>query len=534
MFCEGFSIPAARSEVKVSSMSNPNVPSNVFTPEEFGRPGPDAKPVDPQGQPRGEARMPIPHMSSFMGMTNWINRSYFANFDEALQHSRENAERMRSMDAVIDGCMKLLTYPISLLSSHLEPDDSEDEFQIQCASDAEANLCTMQNFLFIKRWLLDNGAFVGRSGCQVRWQWVTKRGKKVHMPTGFVPVHGDKIIFKWDGRVGILVAGQFPLPTEPSERGRVYYLTPEEREQFICHEVEPEDVSFYKPLSAGQIHGVGLRSKLYWLWALKQRVWAMGMDFLQWFSKGLTVFPFPGGNNDYATELRKWIEGQDGSTAWMLPVFNNVGVQPYDPVMRFDAGTSSPAFIQKLLTEYFDDLIKFVILGQTLTSGTAATGLGSGVAAAHQTTFDIKVKYHATALQETLSRDLVGPYYRANYPGVAPARWVFEIDDPNTQSMLENAQLLYQMGAALPEESLLDAAGIPEVKPDDTILTDIQGQQPAAMGGLPAGVPVEEGQPMQLSLRQFTSLCRMAENGNRRAQRVLLSRRFGVRGLTVR
>lgn len=509
-------------------MSNPN---SELSPEERGLPPADPKPVDPQGQPRGNAVYPVGHVSTFAGVTNWANRSYSYMYDEAMRHSRENAERMR-LDPVIDACLRLRTYPTALLTVHIDPDDDEDEYQVECAMKAQKLLTNLPGFLFAKRWLLDDGIFKGRSAVQMRWQWVHKRGRNWHLPTGWRMVDGDKLVFGWDERVGILVSSAVAPPTDrlgTSERGRVYYCTPEEREQLAVHEFEPEDKSFYQNQMAGAIHGTGMRGRLYWLWALKVRVWEMGMDFLQWFARGLMVYYFQSGNEEHYNQIKSFVENQDGSGSLFMPWLPGPAQAGYKPIERFEASTASPAFIQQLITQYFDDLFKLNILGQTLTSGTASTGLGSGVAQAHQSTFENFVKYDAIALGETFTRDILRPFYRVNFPGVPPARWVFEVDDPNVQQMIENAQVLYSMGAAIPEETLLEAAGLPQPKTGQTILTDIQPMQPAAVGGMPNGVPTTS--PMQLSLRQWATLTTAARNGDRRAAKILLSRKYAVKGL---
>ncbi len=509
--------------------------STDITPEERGLPEKDLPPVDPKGQPIGDAMFPVPHVSSFSGSANWSNRSYTYWFDEAMMHSRENAERMR-LDPVINACLQLRAYPTSLLTMRIEPDDDEDPVQVQFAMRAQKLLTNMPGFLFAKRWLLDDGIFKGRSGVQLRWQWVPKRDKAYHLPTGFRMIDGDKLVFAWDDRVGILVTSAYGAPIErlgTSERGRVYYASQAEREQLVVHEFEPEDRSFYRPQMAGAIHGTGLRGKLYWLWALKVRVWSMGMDFLQWFARGLTVYYFKSGNAEHYKEIRQWVEAQDGSHSLFMPWLPGPTDAGYKPIERFEASTASPAFIQQLITTYFDDLFKLNILGQTLTSGTAPTGLGSGVAQAHQSTFENFVKYDATALGETLTRDLLKPFYRVNFPGTACGRWVFDIDDPNVQQMIENAQALYEMGAAIAEEPLMEAGGLPLPKTGQTILTNIQPMQPAAVNPLPTGVPATEPGPMQLSMRQWSLVTQAARNGDRRAKRLLLSRRFRVLGLNA-
>jgi L-fucose mutarotase/ribose pyranase (RbsD/FucU family) len=509
-----------------------------FTPEEWGHPGDPAKPVVASGQPRGNAGFIIPHQSTFQGLANIGSRSYLSQFDQAMAHSRVNAELMR-LDPVIDACMRLRVIPTSLLTEHMEPDDDTDPFQVECAAHSERLLPKLPGMLYVKRWMLYEGEFVGRAGVQVKYEFVNKRGRNWHLPAGFKMVGGDKLVFPWaDERIGIRVGGGFNLPTIVTDWGPAYMLSPEEREQLIVHQYEPEDVSYYNNRMAGAIHGTGYRGRLYWLWALKQRIWAMSTDFLQWFAKGLTVYYFDSGNDEHMQQIKAFAENQDGNTALIWPRFRDGG-PGYKPIERFEASTASPQFLQELITNYFDDLFKMSILGQTLTSGTAGTGLGSGVATAHQQTFDNFVKYDAVGLGETLTRDLLAPFYRANFPGVPCGRWVLDIDDPNAQQQIENAQALYQMGAAIPEGAIMAAAGIAEVKDGDTILTNVQPMQPAAVGGVPDGVPMAQpGQPdpnappVRMSLRQWSEAICLARKGDRRAQKLFRTRRVEVAGLS--
>lgn len=495
-----------------------------LTPEEWGRPNPPAEPVKPEGQPRGEARFPVPHASQFAGMLNWANRAYMHLFDEAKLHNRENAERIR-LDPVIDSSMRLLTEAVTLITHHVEPEDDEDPIQVEWASKFEKVTKYMPGWLFAKHWLADEGAFVGRAGAKVRYQWKPRREKNWMLPTGFQPVAGDKLHIKWDGRIGIYVQSGFTGPTEFGAESRAYVLTPEDREQFICHQFEPSDASFWKPQKAGAIGGLGLRDKLYWLWALKQRVWAMSMDFLQWFAKGLLIVYFRGHNDEHRRQMQEYLEAQDGNSALFLPWW--ASEDGFKPVEMFQPSMANAQFLQTLVTDYFDMLIRQVILGQTLTSGTAPTGLGSGVAAAHQGTFENKVKYHSMGLDETLTRDLLGPLYRANAPGVPPGRWVSDIDDPNIQQMIDNARAIYEMGGAVPEEPLLEAGGLPQVKPGDTVLTQMQPMQPAATDAVPNNVPVVQASPAQLA-----RLVRLARNGDSRAKTLLSSGRVRCRQVT--
>jgi hypothetical protein len=480
------------------------------TPQEYGAPHDPAKPVDPKGQPRGDAMFPVPHVEQFAGLVNTSGRLYYDAADEAMRNNPEHARIMR-LDPVIDACMRLLTYPVALLPNHVDPDDDTDPAQVEASQNAERLFSKLPGMLYAKRWLLDQGTFTGKAGVKVRWEWVPKRGRTWMMPTALQMVSGDKLVYKWDGSVGIRVSGTFRGPTINDGRTRVYMLSPEEREQLVVHNFEPEDAHFWQPRAAGAIHGCGLRDKLYWLWALKSRIWALGVDFLQWFAQGLTAYYFEHGNEAHYLAVKDWVEKQHGRSALLFPRMKDGG-PGYKPIERFEAGTASSSFIQQLITEYFDELIRQIIVGQTLTSGTAATGLGSGVAAAHQDTFDIRVKYHAVGLGETLTRDLLVPWYAANYPGMPAGRWVLEVDNPNVQQMIENAQVLYGMGGRIPEDALLEAIGLPEVKPGDTILAQVAPMQPAAVDGMPEGVPVMTGQdaPIKMSRRAFANMVQLA------------------------
>lgn len=482
-------------------MSNPS----DLTPEELGFPGPPAKPVMPDGPPLGLGKFAVPHQLTYMGIVNAINHVYPYTFDEAMLHNRENAERMR-FDPVIDACLRVRMMATALLTWHLEPDDDTDPTEVKTAEVAEKLLKKAPHQLNMHRACLD-ATWVGRSAWQNRWRWSYKQNRNWMLPIpGGRHIDGDKLVFPWaDDRLAILVHGMYPGPTVRTERGMAYLLTPEEREQVVVHKFEPTDSSFYRPQLAGSIHGRGLRHHLYWLWSLKSRIWSLGVDFLEWFAQGLTAYYFESGNPNSMTEMKSWIEQQQGSKVILVPRMKDGG-PGYKPVERFEAGTASSQFLQALLTDYFDDLIVRMILGQTLTTRTAATGLGSGVASAHAQTFEQIIKYDAIGYQETLSDQYVAVFYKHNFPGISPARLVFDIDSPNVQQMIENAESIYQMGGRIDEGALLETAGLPEPGPDSTILSNIQPMQPAAVGQVPEGVPVEQPGPVQLrrALRKLT------------------------------
>lgn len=465
------------------------------TPQELGYPQVKADDVNLLGPPVGGGRVPVPHYDQFMAIWNSAYRQYrYYNGDEAIRDNLQNALAMRR-DPVIGSALRARKMPTALLSWHIEPDNEAVEEEVQAANAIEQNIKKsphLQQFLW---WQLE-ALWYGRYGCQTAYQWQWKDGKQFMVPRQYWPVNGDKLVFKYGGQVGIRVRGSWDEAnkrTTVSDYGRVYWFDENEREQLTINKFEPEDADFTEADMAGAIHGVGLRSKLYWAWALKNQIQGMLFDYLNWFARGLTVYYYEQGNPRAYQELRTRIEQHQGKPFLAFPRMKDGG-PGYKPIERFEPGTASTDLLKTVAIDYYDDLMTRAILGQTLSSGTGATGMGSGVAKLHGETLDQVIKYDSNNLADTLTQDFLRPQYRVNYPGMQPGRWVFEIDTPNVDQMLEAAQVYYEMGGSIDDSSFRESTGLPAPKPGGTILSKLQSTQPAAVDGTPMGVPVVQGE----------------------------------------
>lgn len=470
--------------------------SGDLSPQELGHsPEKGPAPVDPKGLPLGGHKFVLPHQDTFSGRFNTGSHTYSIRFDEALQNSRENAWRMR-LDPMIDTCLERRVTSTALLPFSVKPDDEADPQQLAAAKRQEKLLKRLPRFVELRRWLLKEGLFIGRSGAQMLYEWTRVDGRLMCQPCGYRLLNGDKIQFQWDGTVGIALSAGSHLMGTPGVRTvdgfPCYFVNSTERAALVIHRSFSEDADFYRPLMAGAIHGTGYRGKLYWLWALKSQLWGMSIDFLRWFAKGLMVYYFEHGNNAHLEAVQEWVRRQDGNEALFYPVFRDQQNNPYlqKPLERFDVPTASPQFLQKLITEYLDDLIKFAILHQSLTTGTAPTGLGSGVASAHQTTYDELTSLDASLLDDTITSDILAHMYRVNEPGIPPGHYTSSVDQPNVQQMVEGAQAIVSMGGSVAAEPLMEAIGLPSPKKDDTLLGGMQQGQPAAVGAISDGVPI--------------------------------------------
>lgn len=483
---------------------------NKLTPQEAGRSAPKPGPANPEGLPPGNHEWVVPHFETFSSIGNSQARAYQMRFDNALRASAENAWRMR-LDPIIDTCLEVRVTPSALLPISVKPADDSDPRQVAAAKRQQALLRRMPRRAEYRRWLLKEGLFVGRAGSQIVYSWTkdAETGRLMCYPSNHRPVYGDKLQFKWDGSAGLVINPSSELAsharTERLDGAMCYFPSPTERQGLVVHRSFAEDADYMRPWLGGSVNGTGLRSRLYWAWAMKNQLWGMSLDFLQWFAKGLTVYFFEWGNDAHRQAIQEWVNGQDGNSAMMYPVMmrntSGGGKEPYfpTPLQHIPVPTTSPQFLQTLITEYLDDIFRFAILHQSLTTTTGATGLGSNVADAHQTTFDQVVKMDATMLDETETLEILSVMYATNEPGIPCGTVMSQVDSPNVGQLLEVAEAVVNMGGSVAAEPILEAGGIPEAKPGDTLLGNVQPGQPVAVGAVPEGVPLgtSTGDPNQ-------------------------------------
>lgn len=439
---------------------------------ERGAPLPEPPQPAPPGQgalPPGQNVFVFPHHDTFLAKWNTQSGIYRYTFDEAVRHSRQNAIAYRR-DPIVYDALQSRVMPTAGLSWHLEARDDYDPLDAEHAKrcrDAIDETPNLQGLLFS---LLMGTLWTGRAATSLVYDWDYTGGYRRAVVRNHFPINGDKVVFRYTGEVGILVGGQYKGSWLPTDRGRAHICTPEERQLLIVHEHEKEDADYQDAEMAGRIHGVGIRDRLYWTLYMKQRVLAWLMQFLEKVGKGgIWIFYFESGNDASLREVRQFAEEANNNTAFLFPRYadgkTGPGVERLEPVL---AGVD---MLFKLVDGYFDVIIRRLILGQSLSSDAAGTGLGSGVAAFHQETLNRILKFDARNLQETLTRDLVKVISRHIDPGRRPPRWVFEVDRPNVGEHLEAAGRFFEMGGEIATDPLRSVLGLPKPKPGEATLS---------------------------------------------------------------
>lgn len=429
---------------------------------------------DPGTKPDVQGRHLLPHFITFSQLVNLASRSYRYTFDEALRHNRFNAVAMRR-DPVVFYSLRLRQIATSQISWKLEQPQSVPKHLMdkhaRLTKAIEQSIRDIPRFHMMLIALLEC-VWYGKSAVQVGWHERIIDGHRILCIKHWIPVNGDKIRFKWDGTPGIMVNAAVDERAEPTDLSMVHWLYDErDRSQFIIAKYEPEDADFFDGELAGAVHGVGLRSRLYWLWHLKTTILSYMLDYLQLTgSNGLLIFFYEEGNAKSLEEVRQAVENQIGQHVLLLPRRRDGG-QGGPGVMNIPPTGNGIALFETLVSNYFDDLIQSTILGQPfiVTSGKSSIANYN----IHQDAFGRIVKYDATTLEDVLNNELIHRVCKFSFPTLPEdmyPRFRFIIDPPNADVMLNYALMLSQMGIPVDANQLYEITGLAKPRDDEQVV----------------------------------------------------------------
>lgn len=477
------------------------------------------------------AETPLPHVATFQGFANTLAKTYWTT-DEAIKAAWENARFMKNDLAVME-CVEMRRRSVALLDWRIVPENPNDERLTAAASAVERIIKKTPRFMQLRENLL-YALWYGKYGAQITWKQAVIDGQVRFCIDNWIPVNGDKIVYKiMEGapyekeRVGIRVGYNFMAPklTEeeykfqiaPTDRGLAYFLTDEQRDRFIVHRHMVEDGDYDDPYSGGSIFGVGIRSRIYWTWYLMKETLAWLMEYVERSATGFEIWYYPAGNEKARDAIKRAAENRVGHSGNIVLVPQMEGQSgPSYQMQRIEPSMSGAEVCMNIVKEFFQHQIKRYILGQTLTTETAGTGLGSNLATIHLETYLQIIKYDAINLEETLTRELVDKVRKFNFPQLEEGSLLFRIetDEIDHQDRLNSIRTLYDMGAPISQEQALSAAGMTAPKNGEPILLNpaIESFKQQAQQGKSTGnqqVPLGDGNGGVQALIQG-----MADGGN--------------------
>lgn len=470
---------------------------------------------DPASDIRGMApnfgRELIPHVVTFQGLLGAVSKVYRPS-DEALKESYENAKFMRN-DLTIMECVEPRSRSTALLNWHLEPENPKNSKQKELADELTTIIKQIPRFMQYRENLL-HGLWFGRYGVKHRWGWSSINGKMRCTINKWTPVHGDKLVFRFDDgdgqydddQIGIRVGTHFAAghtinglwnvektQIEPTEYGLAYFLTKAQRPLLAVHKHYIEDGEYEDPRNAGRIHGLGIRSRIYWSWYQKQETLALMMDYIERSALGFEIWYYPWGNAEAEAKTRRAATERIGEGRNIILVPRPIGEDTHAyGVERIETGGQGVDVLDRVIREYFGHQIKRYILGQTLTSEASATGLGSGLSELHLDTYLQIIRYDSTNLEETITTDLVNPLKLFNFPQYAsvPVRFKIDTEAPDVESKLEAWKKAFEMGLKLKAQDVADLIGAARPSEGDETLDRIAQEKAAAVSNEQAGASV--------------------------------------------
>lgn len=451
--------------------------------------------VGPHGEPLPSFL--LPHAQQFASVWNLPSKSYRWTYDEALKRSETDALSMRR-DLFIMKCLRARQRPVAKAKWHLEPENPDDPGQKQVA-ERMTKIIKVTPHLMKFRMCLQEAVWFGRYGNQVARRRHPVGGQMAWSVHDWRPVNGDKITFRWDGTPGVRVNAAYASElkdqgacVELTDKSSVLFLdNPGWRSRFCIHKHEIEDADYQESELAGGVHGVGIRHYVYWAWWLRQEIMAWLLDYLELMGAGgLTVVGYPVGNTVAQAAAEREFAARKNIVFIPMPMGAD---KEATVVKRIEPSGTGNSILREMVDGYFNANIKEFVLGQNLSSESAPTGLGSGVANFQANTLQDILEYDAENVEETLTTDFVMPLTRLNYPRYPHMLyWRNEIHQPDVEKAMQAAKSLNDMGVDLDADEVRGLSGLAKPKPGAALL---KGKSQAAMPGMPGGpgMPLPDG-----------------------------------------
>lgn len=431
----------------------------------------------------------LPHIFTVAGTQGALGKAYL-NPDEAVMHDPANSERMRN-DALISECMRARQLATANLKWHITAENSKDPESKEIANVLTKIVERTPRFTEFKRALLE-AVWCGRYA--VANQFVSREmdGKRRILCGRWEPRHGDKLVFPYnDGkhdfdperlglRIGTTGLGSGNVnqkQVEYTQFGLTYWLNKAERRTVVLHKHQVEDGPFEDVRVSGRVHGVGVRSQIYWTWYAMNDMMRRAIEYLDRAAFGVELWRFPANNPRAKEETRKAAERHvgGGRTVVLVPVMPGEQSDLYG-VDHIEPGLAGVDALLRVIKEFYEEKIKRVIVGQTLTSEAQSTGLGSGVANAHLATFHDIISYDARNLEESITKDFLRPLHLWNFPGYDHLHFKFSIDteSDNVEARLQAYRQAWDMGMGIKTDDIASAIGVSVPQPDENFVCNPQ------------------------------------------------------------
>lgn len=476
--------------------------------------GADGRPLDDGG------KLPIGPANFFASVWNQMSQTYSYRYDEALRKAPQDALAMLrdlSVSAPLhERYREVMQQPWSI-----KPEKKKDSEQEEAAA-VMTTVIERTPYLPLLFYELEQAVWWGRSASQ----WATAPaiidGFRRTVCSSHAMINGDKIQFRYDGtpavyirstvagakwqRQGATVGDAATLGVENDSGPTVIYgdrapmllLDRHFRKQFVISKYLPHDADYFDAEMAGGIHGVGLRSMIYWAWWIKSELQGWALNYMRKVGTlGLLVFPFIDGNPASEAQADTNIKSASNRTALKVPVPPNADPKQLAPFV-ISPTTAGIQTLIELMDKYYDWRIERAIIGQSASSRSDTSGLGTHDTGSQDATKYRIIRGDCELLGECLTTDFVAPLQAFNCPGTEKRfrlRFSFDVPDPAAKDRMDAAQAAVSIGVSIKADEVRDACGFTKPGPNDE---SVGGQQPGmaqAGGAAPGGLGMASPKP---------------------------------------
>lgn len=405
-----------------------------------------------------------------------VQRAFFTTADKLLRNSsiayrlNPQYQQMMRADADIEGVLRSLQVTLASLEWAVTCCEEENERGEELAKRIGKIFSEMPRRSDFVR-AMHEAVWYGNAACNLVYEKDSRLGVRVKE---WYPFHPDTLAYDQRGNLAMRVGADYSAHG-PSQQNigfdsRVHIFTEQERRAVVLHRVFVNAPDFNDPNSSESIYrGVGARDVCWFMWLAKQEVLQDAITYADRYAMGIRVGRYPLGQDAGREMMENVLSNLTNDNSILLPMSGTEKLYDVE-ILEPNAGRAQ-VFMD--LVNWFSGKIKEAILGQSLSSEAASTGLGSGVASLHADTLSRIIRYHADSLADSMTNDfvrVVAMMLGASKEEAACLRFEFAPERPDPKERLEAIKAFCELGGKVSEREVRDLLGLSEPGAEEATL----------------------------------------------------------------
>lgn len=491
-----------------------------------------------------ESGMAVPHVLSMQAVMGSAWQTYFhGQYDEAIRDSQANADAMRN-DPFIRRLVDERKHAVCSLKASIEVDNERDPWQKAMKDSLTQQWKSIPNSYDLN-WYMLEAEWYGRYGAQFSWMKKNmdlpalpqaggaapglpailgapsgREKRQVLAMRWHIPYEGDKIGYDYEGCPYVLVSSQAAtklasqgasIDSIPDIHARsmeygyttaggkaLFLRTPSWRQRFAIHAGEILDSPFLNAEQGDQIHGVGIRSVIYWYWWLRDEFLSNVSDWCARVGNGVRVWYYDAGNPASEAAIDQAARDQSNQNV-NIKIPRTPGSDAQEGVEFIDTSSQGSDLLLRLV-QHVEEHIQLYVVGQSMSQGSQENN-GSGFGDRGRADFAVNTKWQitkrsATKYGDTMTNDVLSVMKQWSFPPdlqEIPARVVYSVDTPDVGKYMDSVKTFCDLGGKVREESVRNTLGLESPHEGDAVLGGVP--QPAPGGQPGASKPAAPGAP---------------------------------------